>query len=97
MESNYWLPRWGKRPEKVPDFIPDEEELTMDNLAERLSKQTPPPVEAAQASLWQRALDLIEWANDLRMGSRPDLDEWGEERKAFYDAVAGQIEDEPVQ
>jgi len=43
--------------------------------------------EDAPGSLWSRALDLIEWANDLRMGSRPDVGKWGEERKAFHDAI----------
>jgi len=53
-----------------------------------------PPSDAARVALWERALDLIEWANDLRVGSRPDVGQWSKSLNVFHDAILAYVEDD---
>lgn len=61
----------------------------------RLALAHPEDTKPVAWHLWRRALDLIEWANDLRMGSRPDVGEWAKERSAFHNAILAHPEDAP--
>lgn len=71
-------------------------EADLDRWYERLEDALEPSDAAPVAcSLWERALDLIEWANDLRTGSRSDVGKWGEERRAFHAAILAHPEDAP--
>jgi len=80
--------------DELDNALADSANRTVDDVYYDV-RHEPRPSDAAQPSLWQRALDLIEWANDLRMGSRPDVGEWTKERRAFHDAILAHPEDTP--